>query len=67
MDASCYKEALASAKAAALAAGEIITAAISSQENSQLQVKSGVDLVTETDKAAERAIIERLRASHPVR
>lgn len=30
-------------------------------------MKSGVDLVTETDKAAERAIIERLRASHPVR
>lgn len=26
-----------------------------------------MDLVTETDKAAERAIIERLRASHPVR
>ncbi|CAM9654638.1 unnamed protein product [Ectocarpus sp. 12 AP-2014] len=65
MDASCYNEALASAKAAAVAAGEIITAAISSEENSQLQVKSGVDLVTETDKAAERAIIERLRASHP--
>lgn len=45
----------------------IITAAINSQENSRLQVKSGVDLVTETDKAAEKAIIERLRASHPVR
>jgi len=26
-----------------------------------------VDLVTETDKAAERAIIDLLRASHPVR
>lgn len=41
-------------------------AAVASQENSQLQVKSGVDLVTETDKKAEKVIIERLRASHPV-
>ncbi|CAM9170978.1 unnamed protein product [Hapterophycus canaliculatus] len=40
-------------------------AAVASQENSRLQVKSGVDLVTETDKKAEKAIIERLRASHP--
>eukprot|EP00752_Nemacystus_decipiens_P007559 g6752.t2 len=65
MDSSSLKRALESAKAAALAAGEIITAAINSQENARLQVKSGVDLVTETDKAAEKAIIERLRASHP--
>lgn len=41
-------------------------AAIKSQENSRLQVKSGVDLVTETDKAAEMAIIDLLKASHPV-
>ncbi|CAM9873562.1 unnamed protein product [Pylaiella littoralis] len=65
MDAASYRKALESAKAAALAAGGIILAAIESQENSRLQVKSGVDLVTETDKAAELAIIERLRESHP--
>lgn len=41
-------------------------AAIKSQENSRLQVKSGVDLVTETDKAAEKAIMDLLKASHPV-
>ena len=41
-------------------------AAIKSQENSRLQVKSGVDLVPETDKAAEKAIIDLLKASHPV-
>eukprot|EP00903_Cladosiphon_okamuranus_P006100 g6010.t1 len=65
MDSLSLKTALESAKAAALAAGGIITAAINSQDNSRLQVKSGVDLVTETDKAAEKAIIERLRTSHP--
>lgn len=41
-------------------------AAIESQSNSELMVKSGVDLVTETDKAAEKAIIDELRAAHPV-
>ncbi|CAM9872640.1 unnamed protein product, partial [Laminaria digitata] len=65
MDALSCKEALSSAKAAALAAGKIIMAAIKSQDNSRLQVKSGVDLVTETDKAAEMAIIDLLKASHP--
>lgn len=40
-------------------------AAVEGKENTRLQVKSGVDLVTETDKAAERAIIRILKGKHP--
>ena len=59
--------ALEVAKLAALKAGAIIKDALASREERgvQITVKSGIDLVTETDPKCEEVVLEALRAAFP--